>query len=510
MVVAVGGIVGARALQARRQLAGGASGLLNRGEVTSITAITTVETSGNVQPQQSSSVAWGATGRIARVLVKVGDHVKAGDPLMTLDPASVSQNVILARADLISAQKAQDDLLHPSALAQANAQKAVVDAQDALTKAQKELRNAQNPIGQDLYDSVADAQLALETAQANLQLTNVSSDATAHQNAVFAANYARRQYEDAQAKLATYPGAQDLQDVVDRAYTNYQIQLNNQLAIELRMSTDQANKADVVAKAQDKHDTAVANLNSALKGPDASKVTLAQAKVAVAEATLAEAQKKLDKLSNPDPNDVATAQVRVQAAQISVNALTLTAPFDGEVLVVNYQPGDSTTSNQAAVVLVNREQLHVDVSIDESDIGQLQLGQAVTATFDSMPDLTLAGDVTEINPVGAAVQGLIKYNVRINLTATDPRVLLGMTANVAIITQVQPNALAVPLDAVQLDAEGEFVNRLNGAGQIERVNVASGETQGDLVVITGDLQPGDQVQLIAPVPTNNGSPFGPG
>jgi hypothetical protein len=34
--------------------------------------------------------------------------------------------------------------------------------------------------------------------------------------------------------------------------------------------------------------------------------------------------------------------------------------------------------------------------------------------------------------------------------------------------------------------------------------------QGDLVVVTGPLQPGDKVQMVKPVPVNNGSPFGPG
>jgi multidrug efflux pump subunit AcrA (membrane-fusion protein) len=50
---------------------------------------------------------------------------------------------------------------------------------------------------------------------------------------------------------------------------------------------------------------------------------------------------------------------------------------------------------------------------------------------------------------------------------------------------------------VQLDQQGEFVNRVKG-GVVERVKVVSGQIDGDVVVVTGALQPGDEVQIIPP------------
>jgi len=190
--------------------------------------------------------------------------------------------------------------------------------------------------------------------------------------------------------------------------------------------------------------------------------------------------------------------------------LTVKAPFDGEVLVVNYHPGDAVSQSLAAVMLANRSQLRVEVPIDEIQISQIQAGDAVTVTLDSLPGLAISGTVGWINPVGSTVQGLVKYTVRVDLAESDPRVLLGMTANVSIVTDVQAGALAVPLDAVQLDQDGEFVNRVKADGTLERVNVVSGQLQGDLVIVAGNLKPGDTVQIVEPVPTNQGLPFGPG
>ena len=152
--------------------------------------------------------------------------------------------------------------------------------------------------------------------------------------------------------------------------------------------------------------------------------------------------------------------------------------------------------------------MHVDVTVDESEVSLIQLGDAATVTLDSLPDLTLNGTVSFISGIGDTVQGLVKYTVRVELAEADPRVLLGMTANANIITDVNEGALAVPLDAVQLDALGEFVNRVKADGVIERVEVKSGEVQGDQVVVFGALEPGDKVQIVEPKPAQSGSPFG--
>ena len=83
-----------------------------------------------------------------------------------------------------------------------------------------------------------------------------------------------------------------------------------------------------------------------------------------------------------------------------------------------------------------------------------------------------------------------------------------MTADVAIVTDVEKDALAVPIDAVQSDEQGEFVLRVKGAsGEVERVAVQSGIIQDDLVVVRGSLAVGDTVQIPAREPQNFG-PFG--
>ncbi len=100
-----------------------------RGELTA-----TVGATGTVRPLQSATLNWQTTGTVEQVNVRVGDEVHKGDVLSTLARTSLPQNIILAQADLVSAQKALDDLLH-SDTDRAHAWIALRDAQAAYKKA---------------------------------------------------------------------------------------------------------------------------------------------------------------------------------------------------------------------------------------------------------------------------------------------------------------------------------------------------------------------------------------
>ncbi len=481
-------------------------------EVKRITAVSSFDSVGTVAPLQSAALFWQTSGQVKTVQVKAGDTVKAGDVLMTLDPASAPPGVLMAQADLLNAQKALNDLLHPGPLTLASAQKAVADAQVALDKANRTLRAVQSPAGPRLNTAVSDAKLALDTANANLQLAHVSPDAAQTQAAANDKNLAFSQLQQAQTDLAACLkiscGERDqLQSALTDAQNAYQTALDAFLTAQLKYQTLTANQADAAAKAQTKYNQVVANLNAAQLGPNPDTLAVAQANVAVDEASLTEAQVKLDKLlKGPDAQEIAAATARVLAAQATIDSLHITAPFDGQVAAVNFLPGDVATSSLAAVELANRSSLYVSVLVNEADISHITVGSPVTVTVRALADLQLTGEIAQVGIRGTSVKGLVKYPVQVKLTQTDPNLLVGMTATATIVTSVQPDALAVPVEAVQTDAQGEFVNRLTPAGGVERVSVVSGTLQGSDVVVTGNLQPGDKVLLAPPPAASTGNP----
>ena len=134
------------------------------------------------------------------------------------------------------------------------------------------------------------------------------------------------------------------------------------------------------------------------------------------KAELEDAQRAYDRLKDgPNTQDVAAQQAKVDAAQSTVDMLSIIAPFDGEVLSVDGQPGDVVSTGDLAVNLGDLNHLYVETQVDESDISKVKLGNPITATVDALPGVTLTGKVSSVNPVGETVSGLVKYTVRVDL-----------------------------------------------------------------------------------------------
>lgn len=100
-----------------------------RGDLSAIVGAT-----GSVRSAQSASLTWQIGGTVGNVNVKVGDQVSKNDALANLDSSSLPQNVIQAQANLVSAQKALQDLTS-SNTASAQATIALKNAQDTYQKA---------------------------------------------------------------------------------------------------------------------------------------------------------------------------------------------------------------------------------------------------------------------------------------------------------------------------------------------------------------------------------------
>ncbi|MBL8092639.1 MAG: efflux RND transporter periplasmic adaptor subunit [Anaerolineales bacterium] len=477
--------------------------------VTTIDTQSAVEASGPIEAEQNASIFWRiSTGTVATVNVTNGQMVKAGDALMTVDIVTAPQNVIQAQADLIKAEDNLATVLEgPTEEQIAAARLAVVQAEEVVTDTQRSLNSALNPDVAYYQDQVARAQEKVIAAQSTVEADQYQISL---RTATDALNNAKSNLEHWERLEAQYPGygAQHGDGYVN-AQTRYARALEDYNVAKANAENSGVNNANALANAQEALEDAQANLAAAQRGPDAEDVNFYTVKLEDAQARLAKAQEDLaDMLDGVNDDDLAVAQAAVDAAKATVAQLTLTAPFDGEVLSVNYLPGDPVSSAEAGVVLARRDQLHINVNVDEADITSLALGDAVIVTFDAIGDLELPGSVVNINPVGVTTQGLVRYTVRVDLEATDPRVLLGMTADVSIVTDSERGVLAVPLDAVQSDNDGEYVNLLKADGTVERVAVETGAVQDDLIVVRGSLSDGDTVQVPAPQETTSNGPFG--
>ena len=220
--------------------------------------------------------------------------------------------------------------------------------------------------------------------------------------------------------------------------------------------------------------------------------------LALKKAELEDAHREYDRLlAGVTSSDVIAAQAQVDAAQATVNSLSIIAPFDGEVLSVDHRVGDVVNTGELSVNIADMDRLYVETQVDESDVVNVKVGQQAEVTLDAVPDVTLTGSVVSVNPVGEVSGGLVKYTVRVDLDSVDGVFLpLGSTANVVIKVNDAQAALAVPIVAIQNDSKGEFVWAVRDGASV-RVDVVGGLIVGDLVVVTGDLEAGQTLEIVA-------------
>lgn len=235
--------------------------------------------------------------------------------------------------------------------------------------------------------------------------------------------------------------------------------------------------------------------------------------LALKKAQLEDAKYAVDRLKDgPNADDILAAQAKVDAAQSTVDSMSVIAPFDGEVLYVASQAGDLIGAGDAAVNIADMDHLYVEAQVDESDVADVELGQPASITLDALNDVTLTGAVAAINPVGEEVSGLVKYTVRIDLEPVEDQAFipLGTTANITVHIREATMSLAVPITTIQNDADGEFVMVPLSDGASKRVDVVSGAIVEDMVVVTGDLQAGDRVLVNNASSFSAPNPFGGG
>jgi HlyD family secretion protein len=125
------------------------------------------------------------------------------------------------------------------------------------------------------------------------------------------------------------------------------------------------------------------------------------------------------------------------------------APFDGIIASVPVIKGDNVGSGTTLATIITTKDL-ATVTLSEVDVAKISLGDKATLTFNAIPNLTIAGQVVEIDSVGTVSQGVVNYNVQISFDATsDGGVKPGMSVNADIITAIKQNVLMVPNGAIK-------------------------------------------------------------
>lgn len=364
--------------------------------------------SGTLVAGQTADLSFPTAGVVGAVNVKAGDAVTKGQVLAELaDPSALEASLAAADLNLKLAEQALDDL-------SLTAPVALADAQVALVTAQENYTDAQNALKKDGYARCdADTTAAykerwefLESRLTEIEKGWNGSDSDYYLNRIVPAK-----------------------DEAAKAEANY-VYCQKYYESEIVDSQAQLTTAEV-----------------ALKQAEANLATL-QANNGIDPIELAKAE-----------NARASAQVAYNKAEDDLTNAKLTAPFDGTVLSVAGTAG-STANTGVFISLIDLSHPKVNFSIDESDMEKAAVGNTVNVVFDALPDDIFTGQVIEVTPSLVSTGGYQVLTGVIQLELSEAqsaaRLIAGLNASVEIVAAEAKNAMLVPVDALRDLGDGTY------------------------------------------------------
>src|SRR5215472_2199006 len=232
-------------------------------------------------------------------------------------------------------------------------------------------------------------------------------------------------------------------------------------------------------------------------------IDLAREKMHKAKLTMDQAQQNIEKMRVVSPLDGLVA--------IQKNLGSTGGIFFGGASLPDYHEGDQAQAGSAIAQVIDSRDMELAAKVSELDRANISIGQPVEVEFDALPGSVFHG---LLKSAGGMVQRSFffdmtsgsQYDVSVELSDPDPRLLPGLTAQVVILAGKKPNALYIPRQALFLKDSKQTVFLKKGGGfaqQAVKVDFAN-ESRA---AIEG-LRVGDEVALIDPTATRKAASSG--
>ena len=470
-----------------------------------------VSLKGTIAGQSKTNVMSLAAAEITAVNVQVGDIVKEGDPLVTLDQKDIEKQIAELKTNINNANAiaANDAVQKQESLNQAKQDQAttLAKATDSVNKAQA---------GYDeLVKKRDDCQTKLnnkknEVSSAENAQNNAKKEVEAAQSAVYAAQDALSSYQSSGQNTSQPAPGGTASSTVDTKLAELQQNVENanrNLSAKQSAYSEAASKyTSVKAEAdslQAELDAYPDQLKSAEEAVNTAKSSYSDAETST-NRSVSTAQNTVD-MQKYQASTTTESKDQLEQLQKQLADCTLSAPISGVVTAVNVSVGDKNTAGTTMITIVDTSSLKVVVNVEEADILKIQEGMPATVSTDATGDEEIKGTVTRVvrvknqstNTNGTDTNTSSGYSAEITIDNTE--LLVGMSAKAKIVIKDRGTQLAVPYDLIRQDDNGDsyvLVAEANedGTATAVRKNIKVGEEVDYYTEVTGgDLKEGDQL-----------------
>jgi HlyD family secretion protein len=395
----------------------------------------TVTASGEVRPIQFINLTSEVQGRIEEIYVKAGDIVTKGQPLVRLDPDQLQSNT---DAQVAAYQAAQNE----SQVTRSQ----IIAAQNQLSQAQ------QGQIASDAGVNTALQSVSSARENVNQARQGVVSAQTDVDRAQVEVNAANRELKRATELLES--------GVISRLeYDQAKDRLEN-ANVGLRNSKARLEAQEIAVKeAQSRVNEALARASEARARANQQAVSVKDARRGVDTAGLSSS------VSQQRANQAAAV---LRGSKNQRDKTLQIAPINGVIADIPSKVGTFAVaglSTTPLLTIADMSSINLEVKVDETEIGKVQVGQPVKVKVDALGDKEITGQVVIKDPLAVGksqttgglsqninVQEAKEFKVTVELKDIPDDIKNnlrpGMSATAVITTNTAQNVLTVPLQAL--------------------------------------------------------------
>lgn len=464
------------------------------------TIITSVSGTGQVSASNQVDVKSKTSGDVVYVNAKNGQEVKAGTLLVQLDLSDAQKTVRDAEIALQRAQLALDKM------------KGITTEEGTIRGTKEKAADSIKKAYEDGFNSISSIFLELPDIMSGLDSMLFSHDFDqGQQNLTYYANTVRSYNETkvAQYEHDVYDKYSIAREAYDKNFQDYKSTSRSSAQTAIDALINQTYETiNAVAEAikntnnlllfyrdelvrrgfkvQSLSTTHLSNLSSYTSKTNNYLVNLLSIKTSI----------QSDKETFVDANfDIADQEIQVQEAKNDlleakekINDCFIRTPFSGTITeVADIEKGDSISSSTVIATLLTKQKI-AEVSLNEVDVANIEIGQKSTLTFDAIEGLTITGEVLEADVIGTVNQGVVSYDIKIGFDTQDERIKSGMTASVSIITDSKQDVLLVPNSAIKASGNISYVEIPN-----EKITLDAAATNSGIILSTVPGQ--QQIQI---------------
>lgn len=433
----------------------------------------TVLSTGQVTSKTDLNLSFNSSGIIKSLKVKVGDKVKSGQILATIDQGSAFASLTQARGSLAAAKARLQKILDGA-------------SNEEITLAQVSLdqtKMTQDILVKNAYQNLLNSNLEAvpKDTTKDYEAPVISGTYNLGKEGIINLNY----YSSTGGTSFTVSGLTNGSGLSNSIIA--QPIGNSGLYIKFPFTTN-INLSDWIIDIPNKK---AANY---LTNYNAYQVALSQAKSAIDQRTAELALKKAQaRTSDVDlaKADIITAEGQTQGAQSKYEDTILRAPSDGTITRVDIKPGELASALKEVVVLQDVSNIYLETNINEANIASISIGTPVDINFDALgSNKTFKGKITEIDPSSTLVSGVVNYKVTASIEQVKD-LRPGMTANMTINVKSKSHVIVVPSRAVIVAKDGTKTIRIitnTKTKKFKEVPITTGlEGDGGMVEVVNGL-----------------------